>query len=138
MPPDPQSRTQVTLVAVQSLDGCITRGAEPGVGFASEADQVWFRKALNQFDAIVMGRKTYEPVRRHLRHLGAPILGDTTYGDNTANKAARERFGLMRLALHAWKLQLPHPISGETVSVVADPPADLTDTMAAMGFWPLA
>ena len=63
MPPDPQSRTQVTLVAVQSLDGCITRGTEPGVGFASDADQAWFRKALGRFDAIIMGRSTYEPVR---------------------------------------------------------------------------
>lgn len=63
MPPAPQSRTQVTLVAVQSLDGCITRGTEPGVGFASEADQAWFREALGQFDAIIMGRKTYGPVR---------------------------------------------------------------------------
>ncbi|RKX33020.1 MAG: hypothetical protein DRP71_11110, partial [Verrucomicrobia bacterium] len=66
VPIDSQSITQVTLVAVQSLDGCITRGAEPGVGFASEADQAWFRKALKQFDAIVMGRKTYEPVRSHV------------------------------------------------------------------------
>ena len=66
MSTNPKARIQVTLVAVQSLDGCITRGAEPGVGFASEGDQRWFRKTLNQFDAIVMGRQTYEPVRNHV------------------------------------------------------------------------
>jgi dihydrofolate reductase len=63
MPPESKNKIQVTLVAVQSLDGCITRGTEPGVGFASDADQAWFREALKQFDAIIMGRGTYEPVR---------------------------------------------------------------------------
>ena len=67
MPTDPKTSIQVTLVAVQSLDGCITRGAEPGVGFASEADQAWFRETLKQFDAIIMGRQTYEPVRSPIR-----------------------------------------------------------------------
>jgi len=66
LPTDPQTNIRVTLVAVQSLDGCITRGDEPGVGFASNVDQVWFREVLGQFDAIVMGRQTYEPVRSQI------------------------------------------------------------------------
>jgi dihydrofolate reductase len=66
VPTAPHTGNQVTLVAVQSLDGCITRGAEPGVGFASEWDQAWFGRILKQFDAIIMGRRTYEPVRNHV------------------------------------------------------------------------
>jgi len=66
VPPDSRPRIQITLVAVQSLDGFITRGRQPGVGFASEADQVWFRKAFELFDAIIMGRKTYEPARSRI------------------------------------------------------------------------
>lgn len=54
---------RLTLVAVQSLDGCITHGDRPGVGFASKADQDWFQSALAGFDSAIMGRKTYEAAR---------------------------------------------------------------------------
>jgi tRNA pseudouridine65 synthase len=54
----------------------------------------------------------YHQIRRHLSHLRCPIIGDTNYGDRKENRLFRERFGLYRLALHAWKLELPHPVSG--------------------------
>lgn len=92
------------------------------------------RYALVEFKPLT-GR--LHQVRRHLRHLGTPILGDTTYGDNTANKLARERFKLMRLALHAWKLRLPHPVTGRPVEVLAEPGEDLTGLWRQMGLWPL-
>ena len=56
---------QVTLIAVQSLDGCITRHGMPGAGFASGADQAHFRAALRQFDCSVMGRATYETLHQN-------------------------------------------------------------------------
>ncbi|MEZ5275974.1 MAG: dihydrofolate reductase [Opitutaceae bacterium] len=54
---------QITLVAVLSLDGCLTKGNQPGVGFASKADQAWFRSALEGFDASIMGRNTFDAAR---------------------------------------------------------------------------
>jgi dihydrofolate reductase len=54
---------RVTLIAVQSLDGFITRHGTPGAGFASEADQRYFRAALRGFDCAVMGRATYAQSR---------------------------------------------------------------------------
>ena len=54
---------RVTLIAVQSLDGFITRHDAPGVSFASVADQSHFRTALRAFDCGVMGRATYEQAR---------------------------------------------------------------------------
>lgn len=60
--PKPDS-PRLTLVAVQSLDGCITRGDTPGIGFASQADQEWFQSVLPSFDSAIMGRKTWEAVR---------------------------------------------------------------------------
>jgi dihydrofolate reductase len=65
-------RPRLTLVAVQSLDGCITRGDTPGVGFASKVDQDWFQSILSEFDSAIMGRKTYEAARtRILDSLGS-------------------------------------------------------------------
>jgi dihydrofolate reductase len=54
---------RVTLIAVQSLDGFITRHDAPGVGFASPEDQAHFRAALRGFESSVMGRATYDQLR---------------------------------------------------------------------------
>lgn len=51
---------KITLIAVQSLDGFITRPGVPGAGFASGADRAYFRAALREFDCAVLGRVTYE------------------------------------------------------------------------------
>lgn len=51
-------------------------------------------------------------LRIHSAQIGAPILGDCLYG-GTSSK---------RLMLHAWKLDFPHPVSRELVSVTAPIP----------------
>ncbi len=76
----------------------------------------------------------YHQVRRHLSHLRCPIIGDTNYGDRKENKLFRERFGLLRLVLHAWRLDFPHPVSGERIAIRAPLAQDLARPLAAMGF----
>jgi dihydrofolate reductase len=58
---------KIVLIVAQSLDGFITRHDEPGVAWASEADQRWFRNSLQQFDCQVMASGTYATVRDHLQ-----------------------------------------------------------------------
>lgn len=57
--------------------------------------------------------------RRH------PVLGDDVYGDFNLNRRARQQFGLRRLFLHASSLSLPHPDSGETLSIKSPLPGEL-------------
>ncbi len=57
---------RVVLIVAQSLDGFITRHDEPGVAWASEADQRWFRQSLSEFDCQVMASGTYDTVRDFL------------------------------------------------------------------------
>lgn len=64
-------------------------------------------------------------IRVHLAHLGSPILGDIVYG--------RESTVIGRQALHAWKLQLPHPETGEPLQLQAAPPDDLLEAWVALG-----
>jgi tRNA pseudouridine65 synthase len=45
-------------------------------------------------------------IRRHLKHLSCPIIGDVKYGKGEHNRLFREHYGLHRLALHAARLQL--------------------------------
>jgi tRNA pseudouridine65 synthase len=75
----------------------------------------------------------FHQIRRHLSHLRHPIIGDTNYGDRKENKLFRERFGLLRLALHASALHVPHPVLGSMVAVSAPLPDDLRGPLEAMG-----
>jgi len=71
-------------------------------------------------------------IRRHLKHISCPILGDTRYGKGEHNRACRERFGLHRLALHAAALAFQHPVTGERIAVTAPIPTDLAAPLEAM------
>jgi len=73
-------------------------------------------------------------IRVHLASEGFPILGDDKYGDFELNKSlarADARPGLKRMFLHAWRLQLNHPVSGERLQLLADLPAELAQFAAA-------
>ena len=72
-------------------------------------------------------------VRRHLKHLAHPVIGDVEYGKGEHNRFFRERYGLHRLALHALTLALPHPATGERLEIAAPVPADLAGPLAALG-----
>ncbi|KKI91518.1 hypothetical protein WQ54_14055 [Bacillus sp. SA1-12] len=56
-------------------------------------------------------------IRVHLSSIGHPIIGDVLYG-------AKKRI-LNRQALHAAKVTLPHPLTGEKVEIEADFPKDM-------------
>ncbi|MBS0375388.1 MAG: pseudouridylate synthase [Proteobacteria bacterium] len=79
----------------------------------------------------VSGRR--HQLRRHLKHAGHPILGDTTYGQGRHNRHFRERFGLTRLLLHAAALRFDHPLDRQPLSIEAEPPADFARVVAACG-----
>jgi tRNA pseudouridine65 synthase len=72
-------------------------------------------------------------IRRHLKHISHPLIGDVRYGKGEHNRLFRSRFGLYRLALHAAELSLEHPASGAPLRFQAPLPADLAGPLAAMG-----
>jgi 23S rRNA pseudouridine955/2504/2580 synthase len=63
-------------------------------------------------------------IRVHLQAIGHPLLGDERYGDEQANRVARER-GLRRLFLHASRLAFPHPRDQRVIRVEAPLPLEL-------------
>ena len=71
-------------------------------------------------EAELKSGRTHQ-IRVHCAHLGYPIAGDEKYGDFALNKAL-PREGLKRMFLHAWKMQFPHPISGEAMTLEAPVP----------------
>ncbi|WP_041718016.1 pseudouridine synthase [Alkalilimnicola ehrlichii MLHE-1] len=51
-------------------------------------------------------------LRRHMKHISHPIIGDTTYGKGPHNRLFRERFGASELLLRATRLAFRHPGTG--------------------------
>jgi 23S rRNA pseudouridine955/2504/2580 synthase len=78
------------------------------------------------------GRK--HQIRVHAEKLGCPLLGDKKYGEVSG-------FGLdagvaPRLHLHAQRIVLKHPVSGEKMDIRAPLPEDLRKSWQSLGFDP--
>ena len=63
------------------------------------------------------GRK--HQLRRHMKHIFHPIVGDTKHGRGEHNQLFREKFDCHRLLLHAEKMEFTHPVSKETIEIHA-------------------
>jgi len=63
------------------------------------------------------GRK--HQIRRHLKHLSHPIIGDARYGKGRHSRYFRDNLDAGRLLLHAWQLSFEHPYSGERINLYA-------------------
>lgn len=83
-------------------------------------------------DARPLTGRTHQ-IRRHLKHVSHPILGDVRYGKGAINRRYRERHGLRRLALHALECSFAHPRTGAAVSVHAPVPDDLLAVVDSLG-----
>ncbi len=70
----------------------------------------------------VTGRR--HQLRRHMKHIAHPIIGDATHGKGTLNRALAELLGLRRLWLHARRLELAHPVTGAVLAIEAPPGAE--------------
>ncbi|MDD0810551.1 pseudouridine synthase [Curvibacter sp. RS43] len=90
-------------------------------------------------------------IRRHLKHLAHPIIGDATHGKGPLNRWWAHHLGQARLWLHAASLTLPHPVHGQALQFSSglfapaglaghapcqDTPADLQDWQRLLQRWP--
>src|SRR4051812_1263805 len=91
-------------------------------------------------------------IRLHLAHARHPVVCDRLYGgravlteleliprdqkgQDTAAIEAADRPLLERQALHAHRLVINHPTTGERMAFVAELPADMVSTLDAMRRW---
>ncbi|WP_193213939.1 RluA family pseudouridine synthase [Luteolibacter marinus] len=66
-------------------------------------------------------------IRVHLHHLGCPLVGDPIYA-----KPERQKARTGRLMLHAWRLVLDHPTSGERLAFEAEIPPEFSPWIRLM------
>jgi len=91
-------------------------------------------KALEYFPAVTLLEIELETgrthqIRVHFSALHHPLVGELTYG---ADPALAQSLKIARPWLHAKKLSLTHPISGELLHFESPYPADLTRSLAQL------
>lgn len=89
------------------------------------------RYALLALDPVT-GRK--HQLRRHLKHIAHPIIGDATYGKGQHNRLFTQLFGSQRLLLACTQLTLQHPHSGAPLHIVAPLAEDFAAVVNALGW----
>lgn len=100
-------------------------------------------RVARRFRAHTLVRVTLETgrthqVRVHMAHIGHPLVGDPVYGGPlrlppACNPRLTELLrGFRRQALHAWRLTLHHPVSGQPLSWESPLPQDISDLLDAL------
>jgi 23S rRNA pseudouridine1911/1915/1917 synthase len=112
---DPRHRTRMAVVP----DG---RSSVTGYRVRERFD-AW---TLLELD-LVTGR-THQ-IRVHLDAIGHPVAGDPVYGTGTSRRGPE---GLDRLFLHAWRLELTSPSSGQLIRATAPLPPELDRVLASL------
>ena len=104
----------------------------PGDARVPAITEIWRREVFGRY-ALVEARPhtgRLHQIRRHLKHISCPLIGDVRYGKGEHNRLWRERFGLHRLALHCTSLEVAHP-SGPPVAATSALPADMAAALDA-------
>jgi 23S rRNA pseudouridine1911/1915/1917 synthase len=106
-----------------------TRFASQADGVGKEAVTHWTRLGdgggFTLLECHLETGRTHQ-IRIHLSEQGWPILGDELYGYKRGNLPNRARSWVEahpgRVGLHAWRLQLRHPTSGDVMEFIAPIP----------------
>jgi tRNA pseudouridine65 synthase len=75
-------------------------------------------------------------IRKHLRRISHPVIGDVEYGDGRHNRFFRNQFGIRRLLLHAESISLRHPATGEALTITSPPPGEFEILARSFGWNP--
>ena len=114
-----------------------TEGRESTTLYERLAESEGEKAGISLLRCTLLTGRTHQ-IRVHLKSQHLPIVGDATYGaarwkalgDPVLAAACRD---FPRQALHAWRLSLSHPVTGEPLRLEAPVPADVAALLAAAG-----
>ncbi len=89
------------------------------------------RYALLELEPVT-GRR--HQLRRHLKHLAHPIIGDATYGKGRHNRYFAEYLTCHRLLLACIELSFDHPITGQRLQIKAPVSGEFAGLLARFGW----
>jgi len=73
-------------------------------------------------------------LRRHLKHIAHPIIGDATYGKGKHNRFFTQQFGCQRMLLACTRLDFQHPVTGRTLEIKTPVSGEFAATLAQLGW----
>ncbi len=94
------------------------------------------RHATTRYALVELSPKTgrHHQLRRHMKHISHPIIGDATHGKGLHNRFFQQQFGCHRLLLACVELRLRDPITGEATSIRAVPDQEFMNILNQMGW----
>ena len=112
------------------IDHAIPRA--PGEDRVDARTEIWRRETFGRYALVEARLHTgrLHQIRRHLKHISCPLIGDVRYGKGEHNRIFRTEHALHRLALHCTGLVVAHP-DGTTLAVSSPLPADLAAAIAS-------
>jgi len=103
-----------------------------------EASTFWWLELLfgevSLVKVVIKTGRTHQ-IRVHFAHARHPVVGDATYGGKKRVKSVQNPLLRARLSkvkrqmLHARRLALEHPATGETLDLSSPLPADMSDLL---------
>ena len=84
-----------------------------------EVDHTVDRFPTSRYSLVELHPKTgrKHQLRKHLKHISHPIIGDPKYGKSKHNRFFNEHFDSHRLLLAATQLAFTHPVTNEKVRI---------------------
>lgn len=119
---------------------CSMRVAKPGEGLYAATVVTVLQRRRRQHRKYALVRCDLETgrqhqIRVHLSAIGCPVVGDKIYGpdeqlhargsDGTLTDEDHRTLELPRHALHAWRMEFEHPITGARLEIEAPLPNDM-------------
>ena len=115
--PDDMRHERIEVQAAQTRLRTLRRGTLP----IPQGDFPSLRWAEVELQPLT-GRR--HQLRRHMKHIAHPIMGDATHGKGPLNRAVAAHLGVGRLWLHALGLRLTHPVTGAALPIQAPMPTE--------------
>ncbi len=78
------------------------------------------------------GRK--HQIRRHMKHIAHPLVGDTTHGKSEHNRFFARHLGSRRLLLSAVEMRLEHPYTGRPLHLTAPLDGEFAAVIRQLGW----
>lgn len=134
--PDDLAHSDAEVAAVRA-----TQAAQPALTHFRRLATVELPHAVDRYPCSRYALVALRPesgrrhqLRRHLKHISHPIIGDATYGKGRHNRLFQTLFGSQRLLLACTQLSLMHPVTRSPLTLHAPPSRDFCQVMQALGW----
>lgn len=94
------------------------------------------RYPTSRYALVVLTPRTgrRHQLRRHMKHIAHPIVGDATHGKGCHNRFFQQQFGCHRLLLACVELRFLHPYTGAELTISAPLAGPFADVVARLGW----